>query len=672
MSSIPTQIGRYEVVRTLGSGGMGAVYLARDPAIDRLVAIKLLREGLDSPELRERFTREARASGRLRHPNIVTIFQAGEHNSQPFIVMEYIAGSSLAETIRDRVAITITTKIKIIEELCNGLAYAHKSGIVHRDIKPENIVLDSDGTVKILDFGIARIAEVSEQGLTRVGMMIGTPNYMSPEQIDAGTADFRSDIFAVGVVMYELMTYSRAFPGETIGVLHKILQTEPEPIEKFCPLIDPAIVAIVRRAMEKRPEDRYQDLAVMRRELERVRARLDDQMEKGRAGETVSMPTPVPSVIGEGAFARPDEAALQRQDEAERAAQAKRMEEEAATIRVPLHNLADAATLVHPVKVAAPVASIPAPPPSPPPPVAVSPGPEPSARATAKSGSKTNPLLWQVPAAAAIGLGIIWFAFLRPSPEGDRVVTPEAAVTTTAADPSAAAPVTAPVTPAEAVPIAAAPEAAPAAPAAALNGRLTIRSTPVGAMVEVDGRNIGTTPLALSGMGRGVHSVRVSLDGHVSQQRQVTISEAQPTASLTLTLAPIAVAAAPVQPPADVAKPTAPAATAAPAAPLPPPVDDDTAAIQKVLDQFVAGYQALDPAAIRQAWPSGNLTFNGLKSYQLSLSNVRITVKGDTGTVECVRQIRYESVAGRVQDLSAKTVFTLRRSNGSWSILRVQ
>src|SRR5215218_2596763 len=153
------QIGPYEVVRPLGKGGMGSVFVARDPAIDRLVAIKLLRDGIDSPELRERFKREARSAGRLRHPNIVTIFHVGEFEARPFIVMEYIPGETLAEIIKQQSPLTIGRKIRIIEEMCRGLAYAHKAGIVHRDVKPLNILVDTEGSVKILDFGIARIGE---------------------------------------------------------------------------------------------------------------------------------------------------------------------------------------------------------------------------------------------------------------------------------------------------------------------------------------------------------------------------------------------------------------------------------------------------------------------------------------------------------------------------------
>src|SRR5688572_28917760 len=255
---------------------MAVVYLGRDPAIDRLVAIKLLRESIDSVELRERFAREAKSAGRLRHPNIVTVFQVGVHEAAPFIIMEYIPGESLADIIRRQPPVTLTWKLRVIEDLCRGLSYAHKSGVIHRDMKPANIQIDSDGGVKILDFGIARLGEqkAGEQALTQLGMMMGTPNYMAPEQIDPGTADHRSDVFSVGLVLYELLTYQRAFAGDSYAVLHNILHNEPEALERCCPGIDSEVAEVVNRALAKAPEARYQDLAEMRDALRRIRTRL--------------------------------------------------------------------------------------------------------------------------------------------------------------------------------------------------------------------------------------------------------------------------------------------------------------------------------------------------------------------------------------------------------------
>ena len=157
----PKKIARYQILNHLESGGMGSVFLARDPAIDRLVAIKLLREGFDSAELRARFLREARSAGRLQHLNIVTIFDVGEHQKRPFIAMEYLEGETLHEVIRRRALLPLSRKLQLMDELCAGLHYAHLGGIVHRDIKPSNVMLAGDGVLKVLDFGIARISDAS-------------------------------------------------------------------------------------------------------------------------------------------------------------------------------------------------------------------------------------------------------------------------------------------------------------------------------------------------------------------------------------------------------------------------------------------------------------------------------------------------------------------------------
>ena len=280
MSTPPTQktIGRYKIVEQIGQGGMGSLYLAHDPVIDRLVAIKVLREGFDNDELRERFAREARAAGRLRHPNIVTIFDVGEHEGQPFIAMEYLPGETIAELIRRRVKLPVWRKLKLLEDVCEGLAYAHKAGLVHRDVKPANVMVDPDGTLKILDFGIVRLAE---SGMTQAGMLVGTLNYMSPEQVCGAPVDSRSDIFAVGAVAYELITYKQAFPGTLRdGILHRIMHEAPPPLDSLVPDIDPAVPPILDRALEKNVAARYQDLTSLRKDLQRARERLETEIEE--------------------------------------------------------------------------------------------------------------------------------------------------------------------------------------------------------------------------------------------------------------------------------------------------------------------------------------------------------------------------------------------------------
>jgi serine/threonine protein kinase len=291
---LPSQIGRYEIKRLLGQGGMGDLYLAHDPNTNRLVALKVLNATLDSDELRQRFVREARALAALNHPNIVNAYDTGDYEGSPFIVMEYVEGETLAEIISRRAALSVAQKLKLMTELCAGLAQAHAAGIVHRDIKPANLMVDRQGRLKILDFGIARVVESHRTRvsgpLTQVNMAIGTPGYMSPEQIAGGQVDRRSDIFAVGAVCYELLSYSEAFSGtSTSEVERRVLQAPPAPLASVVPGLDPEIDEIVFRALERDPDKRYQDAATFEQALERVRSRLEP-------GATVPprRPTPPP------------------------------------------------------------------------------------------------------------------------------------------------------------------------------------------------------------------------------------------------------------------------------------------------------------------------------------------------------------------------------------------
>ncbi|HTI36396.1 MAG TPA: protein kinase [Vicinamibacterales bacterium] len=260
--SLPTRIGRYEVVDRLGAGGMGVLYLARDPLLRRTLAIKVL--AVDDDDLRERFAREARSAAALSHTNIVTIFDVGEDGGHPFLAMEYLDGETMAEMIRRKAPVVLQRRLQLLLELCAGLGYAHRLGIIHRDIKPANLMITGNGTLKILDFGLARLTHDNSSGLTQSGALLGTPHYMSPEQIEGRGIDHRSDIFSVGLVLYELLTYKKAYSGEGMHVvLHKITHEAPPPLREVDPTIDPALERIVEKAIERRPEDRYQTLELM-------------------------------------------------------------------------------------------------------------------------------------------------------------------------------------------------------------------------------------------------------------------------------------------------------------------------------------------------------------------------------------------------------------------------
>jgi hypothetical protein len=295
-------IGRYEIQRRLGTGGMGSLYLARDPALDRLVAIKLLKDDYqDDAELRERFVREARSVARLRHRNIVLVFDVGEHEGRQFMAMEYLPGQTLTKLLGRTPPVSLVQRLTLAEQLCAGLAHAHAAGIVHRDIKPANIMLDAEGVLKILDFGIARLID---SGITRDGMMMGSVNYMSPEQVVGKRVDHRTDIFAAGAVLYELVGLTQAFPGGIdSGVLNRILNEGHRPLSEVAPGVDPALAHIVDRALERDPDKRYQDVDLMRRDLTHVRRRLPaalDEGERSPLDETIVLRprTPAPSERG--------------------------------------------------------------------------------------------------------------------------------------------------------------------------------------------------------------------------------------------------------------------------------------------------------------------------------------------------------------------------------------
>jgi serine/threonine-protein kinase len=288
-SWLPASIGRYEVIDRLGTGGMGAVFRARDPSIGRIVAIKMLHA--DDDEMRERFLHEAQSVGALTHRNIVTVYDFGDHDGQPYIVMEFVEGRTLADEIRTNQERPLSSKLELIEALALALDHAHERGIVHRDVKPANLMIDRAGVLKILDFGIAR---VGNSALTQAGVLMGTPHYMSPEQIEGAPVDRRSDVFAVGLVMYELLTYQKAFAGDTPPVvMHRILRDPPPPIVRLCPWLDPDVVAVVERALRKEPAQRYQRLAEMAADLRGARERLSGLARLERP--TVMLPpTPAP------------------------------------------------------------------------------------------------------------------------------------------------------------------------------------------------------------------------------------------------------------------------------------------------------------------------------------------------------------------------------------------
>ena len=269
--------GRYEILGELGRGAMGVVYRAMDPVIGRNVAVKTIRlseegTGLSRPELLTRFQTEARAAGLLTHPNIVVVYDAGEENGLYYITMELVEGKSLQALLDDGHAFPVPRLLRILEQTCSALQFAHERNIVHRDIKPANLMLTADDTVKVTDFGTAKILQFGTvQQTTNV---MGTPSYMSPEQVKGRPVDGRSDIFSLGVVLYEILTGEKPFPGQSITtVIYKIVNEDPIPPRQLNPSIHPGLNEIVMRALAKEPEVRYQSCRELQEDLRNYRTR---------------------------------------------------------------------------------------------------------------------------------------------------------------------------------------------------------------------------------------------------------------------------------------------------------------------------------------------------------------------------------------------------------------
>jgi hypothetical protein len=308
---VPARIGKYEIVGVLGQGGMGVVYRGHDPRIGRDVAIKTLTEGfsresemlkrfrqepghtgnLHHPTLSEGFTgesemlkrfyQEAGLTGSLRHPNIVTVYDFGDEEGLPYIVMEFLDGEPLDKLIREKDRLHMSTKLDIIEQVCAALGYAHLQGMIHRDVKPANVIVQRDGLVKLLDFGIARTGQQPgqplAQGMTRTGTLVGTPAYMAPERLRGEQFDGRSDIFSAGVMLYQALTGVLPFDAEYPAILHQILQQDPLPLSNHLTSYPPLLDQVIARALAKQPFDRYAHASDMAADLNAVGAQLKVQ-----------------------------------------------------------------------------------------------------------------------------------------------------------------------------------------------------------------------------------------------------------------------------------------------------------------------------------------------------------------------------------------------------------
>ena len=266
-------IGKYHIIELVGEGAMGVVYRASDSVLDRTVAIKVMNESIARQEdLRKRFLHEAQAAASLQHPNVVSIYDMGEVEGHMFIAMEFVDGVDLEKLLETSQPLSLQAKLDIAIDVLTGLTFAHKRGIIHRDIKPANIRVTEDGRAKIMDFGVAHLASSS---MTSTGSFLGTPSYMAPEQITEGKTTPATDIFAVGGVLYQLLTQLKPFEAPTLqNLFFRIITEKPKRISEIMPGLPPALDRIVEKAMAKEPSDRYATALEMANDLSAVRAKL--------------------------------------------------------------------------------------------------------------------------------------------------------------------------------------------------------------------------------------------------------------------------------------------------------------------------------------------------------------------------------------------------------------
>lgn len=291
------QLGRYRIEAELGRGAMGVVYKAHDPVLDRTVALKTIvldENAQDREEYEGRFFQEAKAAARLNHPALITIYDFGEEDALAYMAMELLDGHELAQRMANDPP-CLREEVLIAEQVAEGLAFAHDNGVIHRDVKPGNIMLLARGRIKIMDFGIARLK--TSEHLTQTGTRLGTPKYMSPEQVGGGALDHRTDIFSLGIVLYEMLTGGQLFhAGDLTQVMHKVASFEPPPPSRINPAVPPMLDLVVKRALEKSPAARYANAWEMVDDLRHCLEEL-----------APSLPAPNDSTRGPRAASAPDE-----------------------------------------------------------------------------------------------------------------------------------------------------------------------------------------------------------------------------------------------------------------------------------------------------------------------------------------------------------------------------
>jgi len=487
MSATAKKLGRYEILDELGRGAMGVVYKARDPIIDRVVALKTIDfalTGAAAASFEQRFFQEARAAGRLNHPNIVTIYDAGQADGVAYIAMEFLEGTNLREILDKEPPLPIARIVEITGQIARGLAFAHEQGVIHRDIKPANVIVLRSRRPKITDFGIARLCEADG----RSGERAGSPKYMAPEQIRAdATIDGRADVFSLGAMVYEMLTGRAPFIGETVHeIMERVLGADPPPPSTLNARVSPELDAMVLRMLAKRAEDRFPSARSLFRELRRVEEQLEGRTSREAADEAeVAAAAAGSNALGEGdktlvlPTAPIAPGARAPWSMRRRIALAAAGIVVAIAVLIPLRLQFSHANATRTEGAAAPpmVAAAPAPAPSP--------GPPPAEPAPAPPPVKAEPAPPAVKRAAA------------PRPQPKAPTPPRAPV----AGPAPTLP-----PPAQ---VAAAPPPKPAAPPPPQTSKLLLTVTPRGD-VYIDGKHAGTAPpLSVIELPAGRHKVEI-------------------------------------------------------------------------------------------------------------------------------------------------------------------
>jgi serine/threonine-protein kinase len=626
------QLGKYEILGRIGEGGFGTVWKGRDPFLKRTVAIKTCTS--ENEELRKRFLREAEIAGGLHHVNVTVVHDFGYHDGVPFLVQEFLTGEDLSSIIRRKDAVPQATKLRWLVDVARGLEYAHGKGVVHRDVKPANVRIIDGGTAKVMDFGIAKLAEMNTNQLTKTGTAMGTIGYMAPEQVNGQPVDHRADIFAYGVMAYELLTYERPFEADTMSrVFYRILHEEPKPISELIPLFPADLERVVLRCLAKDPHHRYGSFRAVLGDLERIL--------EGRPIEDT--PEGDATAIDNPAF-RPTELV----DAAPRPSGPTRI----------VGTGTGATRAVPPTGPTAMVGT-----------------PNTATGYAPPSGRKLSTALI---AAAVIGGVVAGSAVLLVGGKQE----PEA---------SAAAPAATPVEPA-----ADPAEGRERARVLVAEAERLISEGRRGAALEVAIDAVSLDPE--SGRARElIEELAEEAPARAAAAPAPPAPSAAAPRPAAATPAPVpAPIATPAPAPADAtpvapATPTAPApapvaapAPAAPApvtyAPSPAPAADPAAAaeaaVRELLAHYANAYERLDAAAVAALWPTigaerqRGLTqaFANYKWLEMDLEGCAIALAGESATADCRMRQTYELKVGKAEPRDAAVRFKLRRTGGAWKI----